>query len=57
MAHKIKVVLGRNIKREAVLIDPNISAADNAKTGAQAKNVIATGPSSRAAASKIYGRH
>lgn len=49
--------MGTDIKREAVLINPNISASDNATTGAQAKNVIATGESSRAAASKIYGKN
>lgn len=56
MTNKIAVVMGKDIKREAVLIDPNISASDNGTTGAQAKNIIATGASSRQAASKIYGR-
>lgn len=56
MSNKIKVVMGTDIKREAVLIDPNVSANDNSRTGAQARNVIASGGSSREAASKIYGR-
>lgn len=52
----IKVVLGKNVKRTAVLINPNISAADNPTTGEEAKNIIATGSSSKEAASKIYGK-
>lgn len=56
MAHKIQVVMGKDIKREAVLIDPSIPAGDNPQTGAQAKNVIAKGESSREVARKLYGK-
>lgn len=56
MAHKIKVVMGMDIKREAVLIDPSISANDNPQTGAQARNIIARGRSNREAAAQLYGR-
>lgn len=57
MAHKIKVVMGTTIKREAVLIDPNISANDNPQTGVQSKNIIERGSSSKEVASKHYGRN
>jgi hypothetical protein len=56
MDHKIKVVVGTDIKREAVLINPNISASDNPTTGEQAKNVIAEGQSSTQLLKKYYGK-
>ena len=56
MAHKIKVVMGTDIKREAVLIDPSVAAGDNPQTGAHSKNVIATGTTAAQLASTIYGR-
>lgn len=59
----IKVVLGSNIKREAVLINPGISAAepsfntDNPQAGTDTpSNVIATGETSRSILKKVYGR-
>jgi hypothetical protein len=56
MAHKIKVVLGTDVKRESVLIDPNISATDDPTTGLPAKNVIAKGKSSKELANTVYGK-
>jgi hypothetical protein len=55
---KIRVVLGTDIKREAVLINPEISAADatNGSSVVLAKNVIAHGATSQQLAKKIYGR-
>jgi hypothetical protein len=61
MAEKIRVVLGTNIKREAVLINPAISAAeptfnaDSKRLEAQT-NVIATGETSRKILKDVYGR-
>jgi hypothetical protein len=59
----IKVILGNNIKREAVLIDPNVSASeptfatDNPQVQAEApNNVIAAGENSRSLLRKLYGR-
>jgi hypothetical protein len=58
----IKVVLGSNIKREAVLINPSISAAeptfntDNPQPQTEPSNVIASGETSRSILKKVYGR-
>lgn len=60
----IKVVLGANIKRESVLIDPKVSAAEPTITGGNVsaanenpeKNVIARAGSPRAALKQAYGR-
>lgn len=54
---QIKVVLGTNIKRTSVLINPAISANDNPTTGEEAKNVISSGSSSDEVLSKIYGKN
>jgi hypothetical protein len=60
---KIKVILGTSFKREAVLINPGISAAEpvfneqNPSTISEApNNVIATGETSRSILKKLYGR-
>jgi hypothetical protein len=58
---KIRVVLGDNIKREAVLINPGISAAEPTFTPEDAatdapNNVIATGETSRQILKRVYGR-
>lgn len=63
-SHKIRVMVGTNFKREAVLINPNVSAAEptiNASNLSAAKenpnsNIIATGETSREILRKIYGR-
>jgi hypothetical protein len=63
MAHKIRVTLGANFKREAVLINPAISAAeptiskDNLEglNETSPSNVIATGETTRQILRKIYG--
>lgn len=63
MSHKIRVTLGANFKRESVLIDPNVSAAEpsiNAENVGQAKqnpeaNIIARGTSVRDVLKKVYG--
>jgi hypothetical protein len=59
----IKVVLGSNIKRESVLIDPNVSAseptfgADSPQVQAEAPtNILAIGENSRSLLKKVYGR-
>lgn len=59
-----KVVVATNIKREAVLIDPSITAAEpafdagNIATADQNpfKNVLAEGASGRAILKRLYGR-
>lgn len=62
MSTKMKVMIGAKFRREAVLIDPNINAAeptfDPANPGAVSEapdNVIATGETSRGILRKIYG--
>jgi hypothetical protein len=63
MAHKIRVTLGAKFKREAVLINPGISAAEPTITkdnleglqDAPPSNVIATGETTREILKKIYG--
>jgi hypothetical protein len=59
----IRVVIGSNIKREAVLINPAISAAEpsfNTESPAAQieapNNVIATGENSRQILKRFYGR-
>jgi hypothetical protein len=60
----IKVVLGSNIKREAVLINPNVSAAEptfnsenaGAVNDTTPSNIIATGTSGLGILKKLYGR-
>jgi hypothetical protein len=64
MAHKIRVALGADIKREAVLIDPSVSAAEPTFTAESAENandfpnsnIIASGKNSRQLLKEIYGR-
>jgi len=57
MTHEIKVVLGSDIKREAVLIDPsipvNISGSNNQDN---TTNIIAEGTSARELLKQKYGR-
>jgi hypothetical protein len=62
MSSDIKVTLGKNIKREAVLINPAISAADPVIASAadanasEPSNVIATGATTQEIMSTIHGR-
>ena len=49
---RIKVVLGSNVKRESVLINPNVGVSGEETDN----NVLATGTSSAAIAKKLYGR-
>jgi hypothetical protein len=63
MAHNIKVAVGEHIKRESVLIDPNMSAAEpafadsaSAADDNPAKNIIARGANPNDALKNAYGR-
>jgi hypothetical protein len=60
---KMKVMIGAKFRREAVLIDPNINAAEptfNPENPGlvreEPNNVIATGETSRGILRKIYDR-
>jgi hypothetical protein len=61
MNQKIRVMLGTDIKREAVLINPSVSAAEPTITAENVNqetptNVIATGENSRQILKNLYGR-
>jgi hypothetical protein len=53
---KIKVVIGKYIKKTSVLIDPNVSASDNPESGAAARNIIEVGTDKGALLKKHYGK-
>jgi hypothetical protein len=58
---KIKVALGSNIKREAVLINPSINQVEptfgiDQSQADEPSNIIATGENSRQILKRFYGR-
>ena len=62
-SHKIRVTLGATFKREAVLINPAVNAAEPTITKENLEglndnadsNVIATGETTRQILKKVYG--
>lgn len=52
----IRVVIGENVKKESVVINPKVSSSDNWKTGEKDKNIMSKGKTSREALRKVYGR-